>query len=173
MFRLRRYQPGIWTNAAAGLAGGLAASWAMGVFNQLLSKLSGTANEHEGGQDSTVQVAEAVSQRVFRSQISAEEKALAGPAVHFTFGATMGALYGVLTGKNPHIAAGTGVPFGIAIWAGAHVTAVPALGLSKPPLQKPLAGEAIELASHVVYGAATDTVRRIFLRTARAFDGGR
>jgi uncharacterized membrane protein YagU involved in acid resistance len=53
------------------------------------------------------------------------------------------------------------VPFGLAVWLGAHVITVPALGLAEPPTRRPRSKEGLELLLHVVYGAVTETVRRL------------
>lgn len=166
MLHLGKRRPGIWTNTAAGLAGGLAASWAMGLFHHFLSKVSNTTNEHEGGQDATVQAASAISEGVFKSGYPQTKDRSADAIVHFAFGSGMGALYCAVASMALPASAGAGAAFGAAVWAGAHVVAVPAFGLSKRPLEKALAGEAIELASHLVYGAVTDGVRRTILRAA-------
>ena len=91
---------------------------------------------------------------------SAEEVETAGTAVHYAFGISMGALYGVGAEFVPMITAGRGVPFGISVWLGADEGVVPALGLSKSPKEYPLSVHAYSLASHAVYGLTTELVRR-------------
>ena len=90
------------------------------------------------------------------------EKEIAGPAVHYAFGATMGAMYGVLAEVAPAVSAGWGMPFGTALWLAADEVAVPALGLSKSPTEYPASTHASALASHLVYGLSVDLVRRVF-----------
>ncbi len=53
-----------------------------------------------------------------------------------------------------------GLSFGTAVWFGADEVEVPAFGLSKSPLACPPSTHASALASHLVYGATTDLVRR-------------
>ena len=53
------------------------------------------------------------------------------------------------------------VPFGLAVWLGAHVITAPALGLSRPVTRSPVSMEAVELGAHVVYGAVTEFLRRL------------
>jgi uncharacterized membrane protein YagU involved in acid resistance len=56
---------------------------------------------------------------------------------------------------------GFGLPFGAAVWLGAHVMTVPALGLAEPPTRQPLAKEMPELGMHFLYGTVTELVRRL------------
>ena len=60
---------------------------------------------------------------------------------------------------------GLGLPFGAAVWLGAHVTMVPAFGLAPPVSRQPRPKEALELMLHLIYGAVTETTRRLIRRT--------
>ena len=93
-------------------------------------------------------------------KMTAAQKEIAGPVVHYAFGTTMGALYGVLADSRDATRLGWGLPFGAAIWLGAHVITVPALGLSEPITREAPAAEAVEFASHLAYGAVVEGVRR-------------
>ena len=134
-----------------------------------LSKLSpsqdsGGQQESSGGDDATVQVASAISESVGH-ELTNDEKATAGPAVHYAFGATMGGVYGLLSEVAPVTSVGWGMPFGTALWLAADEVAVPAFGFSKSPTEYPASTHAYALASHLVYGLSVDVVRRV-LRTA-------
>jgi putative membrane protein len=76
----------------------------------------------------------------------------------------VGALYGAAAAIVPVVAVAVGVPFGAAVWLGAHVIAVPAIGLAEPPTHRPLGKEAEELGLHLVYGSVTGLVRRLLRR---------
>ncbi len=163
-----------WKGAVAGAAGGLVASWVMNQFQTASSKaaelVTGEDGESSGhgqdtGNDATVKTASAISENVAGRGLTDSEKRVAGPAVHYAFGSTMGALYGLAAELMPKASAGRGVPFGAALWFGADEVAVPALGLSGSPLCTPMSTHASALAAHVVYGLTTDTVRRA-VRTA-------
>ena len=54
---------------------------------------------------------------------------------------------------------------GTLLWAGADEAALPALGLSAPPVRYPAPTHAEALAPHLVDGLTTDTVRRLIRRT--------
>jgi putative membrane protein len=166
MLDSRTHDGALWKGVAAGALGGLVASYAMNQFQAVTKKLSadgqGEAEKNEG-EDATVKTAEAIT-GALGHPLSQEEKKVAGPVVHYAFGAAMGALYGALAELSPKVAAGAGVPFGTAVWLGADEVTVPALGLSKKAAETPPAVHAYALASHLVYGLATDLVRRAVLR---------
>jgi putative membrane protein len=160
----------MWKGLAAGVAGGLVASWVMEEFQALWGKVaesleaSGGGGGSKGGggeqEPATVKAAEAVSENVFGHELTEGEKDVAGPAVHYAMGAGSAAVYGVLAEFAPEVTAGAGLPFGAAVWLLADEAAVPALGLSKGPTEYPLSKHAYSLASHFVYGLTTEFVRR-------------
>lgn len=122
---------------AAGLAGGLAGALVMGKAHGLISRLIADGIARPPAEDSTVLVARALTRPILGRELTAEEARKAGPMVHYAFGASMGAAYGALAEFVPSITAGNGALFGVIIWLGAHVIAVPALGLSAPVTQSP------------------------------------
>ncbi len=176
-----RREPDLRKGAVAGLLGDLAASWVMNQFQaavpaQTFKKLFGEANGQDssgsggsssGGSSSepaTVKAAEAVSEGVFDHELTDGEKDWAGPAVHFTHGSLSAALYGALAEHEPVVTRAGGLPFGAALWLVADEGAVPALGLSKAPWAYPPSTHAYSLVSHLVYGFATEAVRRLVRR---------
>jgi hypothetical protein len=167
---------------AAGLVGGLVASWTMNRFQDVWSKLAeefgqseeqssardggGESQQAQGGgeeqtDDATVKTASAISEGIFDHRLTKSEKKIAGPAVHYGFGTSVGGLYGAVAELAPEVTAGAGLPFGAAFWLVADETAVPLLGLSKAPTEYPLSVHAYALASHFVYGLTTEAVRRV------------
>ena len=162
----RRKRESVWTGMAAGMAGGLAASWMMGVAHSFLGRAAG-ANFKGGVQDPTVEAASALSRRFLQRELDTREKYIAGPLIHYAFGTLVGGLYGTAATVLPGIRAGAGVPFGVAVWAGAHAAAVPALGLAESPYEQPLASGVVELAAHLIYGGATELIRRGIVAAAR------
>ena len=73
----------------------------------------------------------------------------------------MAAIYGVLVEFRRSTRLGWGLPFGAAVWLGAHVITVPALGLSEPVTRSAPAAEATEFAAHIIYGAVAEGFRRL------------
>jgi putative membrane protein len=169
---------------AAGLIGGLVASWTMNRFQDVWSHLAeefgppeeessardggGESQQAQGGgeqtDDATVKAASAISEGIFDHELTKSEKKIAGPAVHYAFGTSVGGLYGAVAELAPEVTAGAGLPFGAAFWLVADETAVPLLGLSKPPTEYPLGTHVYALASHFVYGLTTEVVRRVVRR---------
>ncbi|HZR57564.1 MAG TPA: DUF1440 domain-containing protein [Terriglobales bacterium] len=171
---LRRQRPNTWKGMAAGLAGGLVAAWTMNQFQALLSKASeklksnganGSGhkkNPSEGdAEDGTMKAADKISSSVFGVNLTKEQKKKAGPVVHYFVGSATGALYGAFAEHIPAVTTAEGIPFGTAVFLGADEVAVPAFGLSKPPQEYPLSVHASALASHLVYGATTEIVRKL------------
>jgi hypothetical protein len=79
---------------------------------------------------------------------------------HFAYGASMGALYGLLTRQNA--SAKTALPFGLAVWAGSYLGLLPGLGILKPATQHPLRRNALMIGAHVVWGLSlAGTLRAI------------
>jgi putative membrane protein len=164
---------------AAGVVGGLVASWVMEEFQAGWSKVSEgleasqksskkkqkSGDSGEEQEPATVKAAEAISENIFDHRLTKSEKKIAGPAMHYATGATSGAIYGVAAEFMPFVSVGAGLPFGAAVWLIADDAALPALGLSKSPTEYPLSTHAYALASHLVYGLTTDVVRRA-LRSA-------
>lgn len=159
----------------AGIAGGLVASWVMNEFManlgpQIQKAVQGedsTSSEPqpEDGEkpdDATMKTADAVVATVTGGRhLTHEGKAKGGPIVHYAFGALMGGVYGAIAEELPVTTLGFGTAFGAALFTGADLVAVPALNLSGSSGDQPASSLATPLAAHLVYGAATETVRRL------------
>jgi uncharacterized membrane protein YagU involved in acid resistance len=112
--------------------------------------------------DATMQTADAVFSTVTGGQhLTHEGKERGGPIVHYAFGALMGAVYGAIAEEMPAITAGFGTAFGAALFTGADLVAVPALNLSQSVSAEELPSLATPFAAHLVYGSATEAVRRL------------
>lgn len=158
----------------AGIAGGLVASWLMNEFMEnvgpsLQKAVEGNDSAGEDQEpvgpkpdDATMKTADAVVSTVTGGRhLSHEGKEKGGPIVHYAFGAIMGATYGALAEGVPATTFGFGTAFGAALFAGADLVAVPALELSGSPGDAPVSTLATPFAAHLVYGAATEVVRRL------------
>ncbi|HKR59155.1 MAG TPA: DUF1440 domain-containing protein [Pyrinomonadaceae bacterium] len=169
---------------AAGLIGGLVASWTMNRFQDGWSRLaqgnrmtlrgqdelhsrqpeSAEQGSVEPEGDTTVKTASAISESVFDHKLTQREKKIAGTAVHYTLGTGVGGLYGAAAEIAPQVTTSAGLPFGAVFWLVVDEGAVPILGLSKGPTQYPLSTHVYALASHFVYGLTTELVRRVVLK---------
>lgn len=147
-----------WRGLIVGALGGLIASLAMSEFHSLFPHAE--SHSEPADEDSTIKTASTISQAIFHHRLTAAQKMMAGSVVHYAFGTTMGALYGMFAEFRDSERLGWGLPFGAAIWLGAHVITVPALGLSESIIRKVPADEGVEFASHLVYGAVVEGVRR-------------
>ena len=153
---------GHWRGIIAGLVGGVIAAGAMSLVHK---GLGGFAAEQQQSEDATVKVADGITRRLANRPVPEDKKPLAANLVHYAFGASVGGVYGGVAEVAPRATAALGLPFGVAVWLGAHVMMVPALGLAAPPTRQPPPKEALEFFLHLVYGAVTEVVRR-FVRKA-------
>ena len=152
----------------AGLVAGAVGAGAMSLVHKGLmavtSRPPSAAAQQERDEDPTVKVADAITRPLRHRPLAEDEKPLAGNLVHYAFGAGVGGLYGGFATVMPRVTVALGLPFGVAVWLGAHVIMVPALGLAPPPTRQPLTKETVELALHLVYGAVTELGRRLIPR---------
>ena len=157
-----------WKGLIAGVVGGLVASWAMDRFQYWWLSFGGgdelqlqqTPSE-EGNQEepATVKTASAISEGVFGHSLTAREKEIAGPIVHYAVGTSAGAVYGVAAEYEPKVTTLAGIPFGAAFWMVVDEGALPLLGLAKGPNAYPISTHAYALASHLVFGLTAEVVR--------------
>ena len=177
----RRNRPSVWKGFVSGLAGGLAATIVMSQFQNGWEKASKALQAEKNGgsgksksksqskkeeekEDATMKAAGKVAS-LAGHHLSLAEEQKAGPYVHYGFGTTMGALYGVLheiapkpmRSLNPVLA---GVGYGGALFLGADHIAMPALRLAPSPKKTPTSQHVYGLASHLVYGVTGEMVRR-------------
>jgi putative membrane protein len=171
IFRSRAKRKSISRSIAAGAAGGLAASYAMGLFEGAITTLErvykgpkGEEAESDGqAEDATVKTARAISGHVLHHDLTQPEAKWAGPLVHYAFGTLVGAVYGALAHAAAPVKAGSGTAYGAAVWLAADEMAVPALGLSGSQSPPTMASRAKMLAAHLVYGATTHFTRKLLL----------
>ncbi|MFL6863594.1 MAG: hypothetical protein ACJ8DZ_11380 [Allosphingosinicella sp.] len=78
-------------------------------------------------------------------------------AAHFAYGAAMGA---VIAAMNPDPGKKTGAAAGLAVWVASYMGWLPALGTLKPATRHPARRNALMIAAHLVWGAATAAALR-------------
>ncbi|MEN3326020.1 MAG: putative rane protein [Acidobacteriota bacterium] len=175
----------IYKGVAAGVAGGLVGSFVMNQFQSALGKLMENEERPHGAQslqqgspdhgigreleergvdepddNAAVRTGNAVSEFVFDHHLTKSEKEKAGAVAHYAMGVTSGAIYGAMAEVMPMATVAEGLPFGAAVWVVADEGVVPALGLSRNPSEYPASIHVYSFASHLVYGLATELVRR-------------
>jgi hypothetical protein len=165
---------------AAGAVAGLVGTWAMSEVQRLWTHaVDGDPPESAGGrhdardwqersehQNANELAAHAIATYTIGRGLTRKELRVAAPAVHYLFGAAMGALYGAYAERQR--ADGSGAAFGTTVWLAADEIAMPLLGLSDSTARRPLEMHLQSLVAHLVYGTATEMTRR----SVRAqFDG--
>jgi len=189
MRNYRREDGDLWKGLAAGIVGGLAASWVMNQFQSTLGKMMEGKEKPHGAQslqdgspqhgvgrqlqehgseeeddNAAERTASIVSEGVFNHQLSEGEKETGGAIAHYAMGVASGGIYGAAAELLPEVTLGAGLPFGAAVWVVADEGIVPALGLSKSPAEYPFSKHAYAFASHLVYGLSAELVRNAVRR---------
>jgi putative membrane protein len=160
--------------AVAGAIGGAAGTLAMNYFQAWWSRAvhgvepESAAGKHDArdwqelaeGQNANEIAAQRLAVRALDRPLDARELEKGAKAVHFAFGTVMGGLYGAFWEFSPATRQMGGAAFGTAVWAAADEIAVPLLGLSRPTTEHPPQRHVHAFAAHIVYGVATEVVRR-------------
>jgi putative membrane protein len=109
-----------------------------------------------------------LAEKVAGHPLTKTQKTLATQGFHWTFGAGIGAVYGLAAEFSPLVTLGYGVVFGEVVLLTTHESTLPMLGLDRPPLEQPLREHTSEAITHAMYGAGTELVRRWLMRRWRA-----
>ncbi|HXC95574.1 MAG TPA: DUF1440 domain-containing protein [Edaphobacter sp.] len=107
---------------------------------------------------------EVLSEVIAGHELMGHEKGVAAEGVRWGFGALTGAAYGALAEYYPAATAKDGAGFGMALSSLTQGTVLPAMGLASEPEEQTARERTSELATHVVYGVVTETVRRVVRR---------
>jgi putative membrane protein len=143
--------PDLMKGALAGLVGGLAGAGAKMAAEYFFPP------RPDGRTPPPVALAEQVAQR----RLEGAERRAAQQTIHFVFGALAGAVYGALVEVEPSLAAWRGAAFGVTVNRITHEYLLPRMGLSAEPNKQPTQERISEWVTHAVYGAVTDTTRRM------------
>jgi putative membrane protein len=141
----------------AGLIGGLVATAAKTFAEKIYPP-------HTHGQPEPLAV---LAEKLIGHELVGTHKTTAVETIHWGFGALTGAAYGALAEYYPQATAKDGAAFGMALTSLTHGTALPALGLSDEAHEQTTRERTSEMATHVVYGMVTETVRRIARKMLR------
>lgn len=149
----------------AGVAGGLLASFLMEQFQAAWSAAAESIHPTpkkpgRRADPTTVKAANLIAEKISGHKVPADYKPAAGEVIHYGMGATSAAVYGALAEVAPFVTIGDGLGFGAGVWFLADEVAVPAAGLSKAAKEIPLTTHLYALASHLLYGWITETVRQ-------------
>lgn len=155
---------------AKGAIAGAAATWLMGrattfLYERESERARKAESEARGGKTAYGIAAEKVAGALGR-ELTDDQAAEAGSAVHWALGVGAGATYGVMRHRVPAARLGNGILFGTVFWALMDEGANTALGLTPPPTAFPWETHARGWAGHMVLGLATDTTLRVLDRIA-------
>lgn len=134
----------------AGLIGGLVATAAKSLTEKLYPPRT------HGEPDPSAVLAE----RPAGHPLGGVEREVAAETIHWGFGALTGAAYGALAEYYPQATTKDGAGFGMALASLTHEAALPAMGLAAEPEEQTVREQTSEIATHVVFGIVTETVRR-------------
>lgn len=151
-----------WRNLAVGVASGLAAAWVMNGFQEGWSSVRQRSERQdpppqgseEQSEPTTVKAADRVSNVVVGGPVANSHRNFAGQAVHYSFGAYLGAFYSLLLSSFPKASTGFGTLYGAAVWLVADEFLVPGGDLAPPPRDVPASIHLYAFISHLVFGAA-------------------
>ena len=73
---------------------------------------------------------------------------------HFTYGASVGAMYGPIAGSTNLPPAVEGMLYGIAVWGGSYLGILPGAGLYRSADDEPAPRNAMIIAAHLLWGAS-------------------
>jgi putative membrane protein len=104
---------------------------------------------------------EVLAEKFAGHELALAKKKTAAGSIHWGFGALAGAAYGGVVEYFPAATEEEGAAFGMALGSLTHGTALPAMGLSAEPEDQTVRERTSEMASHVVFGVVTETVRRV------------
>jgi hypothetical protein len=156
----------------AGAVGGAAGAYAMERFqewwNDTEQRLAPKRQAHAAkdiadrtDEAATPKAADRISKKTPKTAVPEELEPAADNAVHFSTGATIGAIYGCVAEILPPARMFNGLLMGAVVWWTADNMAVPAEGRGTKPEQTPPSKHAYALASRLVYGFTTEVVRSL------------
>lgn len=144
-----------------GAIAGAVATWVMGkATTALYGRENEAARQREDearhGQTAYGVAAEKAAS-VAGQELSEDQQARYGQAIHWALGIGAGALYGALRPRSDVASTGGGLLFGAAFWLLMDETVTPALGLTPGPAAFPWQTHARGLAGHLLFGRVANT----------------
>lgn len=150
-----------WKIAAAGIAGGLAATLATTLFQAAAAPALGQdGDDHD---PSNVKAAQSASKATTGQPLPEPAKQPAGSLVHYATGAALGLGYAALVAGWRPASTGFGTAYGTAVALVLDDALVPAFGWGPWPWQTAPATHAYGLSTHLVFGAVLEGGRRLAL----------
>jgi uncharacterized membrane protein YagU involved in acid resistance len=91
-------------------------------------------------------------------EVSERDKEDVTLAAHFGYGALCGAVFGLIAPRNRAAAVGSGMLFGLGVWAGSYAGWLPATGMRHSPRYDPAARSGLMIGAHVVWGGVVGLI---------------
>jgi len=145
----------LWKGLLAGALAGVAATAAKTLWEKHYPVRS------ESTESPPLILANKVKKAVTDELIASENESTVTSSIHWSFGVTTGAAYGVVTENFPMVSSGLGLPFGVAFWMGTHGSIIPMAHLEPFPTDVQMNYAINEFAGHLVYGVVLETTRRV------------
>lgn len=145
------------SGAAAGALAGFAGAAVMEVFQTYSASLFAPSGSKP---PATEQAAQAAARLVGGARLRKAEQTAGGTAVHYVFGGLTGAVYGTLAEAAPGVTRWRGLAFGLAAATLIDQIAVPLFGFARGPWRYTVRTHLYGYASHLVFGFATEAVRK-------------
>ena len=133
----------------AGLIAGLVATAAKSIAEKLYPP-------HVDGEPEPPEI---LAEEIAGHALDKSTSAVASEAIHWGFGAAVGAAYGALAEYYPAATDKEGATFGLALMTLTHETALPAMGLTAAVEDQSPREQTSEAASHLLYGVVAERVR--------------
>ena len=149
-----------------GLVAGVAGAALMTGYQELVARLRGGGDEKQPRRwrdaPAPAQIGKKVADAVDQKVTLADAPKLTN-AVHWAYGTSWGAAYGLGEGTVASRPVSHGLGFGTLVWAFSYATLTP-LGIYEPPWKYPPKELAIDLSHHLVYGLGVAGAYRLLER---------
>lgn len=139
-------------DVASGAAAGIAAALVTSLFQSAWSRLRLPPTTTPSAEPPTEALATGVFRGVTGAALTGNGKIVAGEAVHYVMGATLGVAYVLTLKRWPAVAAGQGAGFGLGVWATIEEGGLALLGLKPVPWKVEPAEHVFAASSHIIFG---------------------
>jgi len=151
-----------------GVVAGVIGTAVMTISQELAAKLqsSGDGEQQDAAQEPPqdpweqasmpAQVGRRISEGLFDKKVSSDLIPLLTHGMHWAYGTSFGAAYGLLQGSVPSRPVRHGLLFGTGVMAMSYLQLVP-MGIYEPPWKYSAKDLATELSFHLVYGLGVGT----------------
>lgn len=147
-------KPNILKGAVAGLIGGIIGTAAKSAAEAIYPP------RIHGEPEPPVELAE----KLAGHHLAPASRTAASESIHWGFGMLAGAFYGMAAEYYPPATAKGGATFGLTLCTITHEGVLPAMHLAASPEEQQPREQHSELATHIVYGVVTESVRSVVRR---------